>query len=168
MSLHLKVAAAAPPLRLSSASTSSPLTWDPWNNDWADEDPPEGEGLNCPEPVELEAAGTEQRTLPMDIPAGKHGTYQSTGAAWQREKRRRHGVESGWTNPWKKELQHAEKQLRQQQRKGALVSEIGSAQLKVGNMKERFDMWEATSCGEHLSYEEAKKKSKAYVEEKFL
>ena len=43
---------------------------------------------------------------------------------------------SCWTNPYKKDLADAEKQLRQQQRRGAEVSNIINAQLKVENMFE--------------------------------
>ena len=93
--------------------------------------------------------------------------YLSTGAAWRREKRRRDGVAAGWTNPYKKDLANAEKQLRQQQRRGAELSIIINAQLKVEVMFERKEIWEQQQRGEQLDLEKAQKKSIAYFEHKY-
>jgi len=85
---------------------------------------------------------TNPRTERLDLPKGEHGEHGSTGAAWVREQRRRLGVLRGSTNPYKKELQHAEKQLRKRHRDGARVDEIIAAQLKVENFKELHDTWQ--------------------------
>ena len=69
------------------------------------------------------------------------GIAPTTGAAWVREQRRRLGVAAGTTNPFKKELQHAEKQLRKRNRDGARVDVVIAAQLKVEHYKELSDVW---------------------------
>jgi hypothetical protein len=95
----------------------------------------------------LRALFEDPPTEAIDLPIGEHGAYGSTGAAWVREQRRRKGVEKGLTNPFKKQLQHAEKQLRQQQRRGAVMSIVVAAQLKVENITERKELWDAQQRG---------------------
>jgi hypothetical protein len=103
---------------------------------------------SMPEATPLqEALFADPPTDAIDLPIGEHGAYGSTGAAWIREQRRRTGVESGVTNPFKKQLQHAEKQLRQQQRRGAVMSIVVAAQLKVENITERKELWDAQQRG---------------------
>ena len=70
----------------------------------------------------------------------------------------------GTTNPYQKDLKCAEKQLRQCQRRGDVVSEIVKAQLKVENHMERVLVWEQSSRKTPLSVEEIKKKARLHSE----
>ena len=107
------------------------------------------------------------RTPPQDIPVGKHGEWGSTGAAPAKRKRIAEGEAAGRINPFKKQLVCAEKQLRQQKRRGGERDNLVFAQLKVQNMVERMEMWEQQQRGEQLDLEKAQKKSIAYFEHKY-
>ena len=107
------------------------------------------------EPTEEEvdaAMRIDPRPTPQHIPVGNHGEYGSTGAGAARRKRWRDGVVAGIINPHTKDLQDAEKQLRGQCRRGAEVSNIVNAQLKVENMVERMELWERHKRGEDFDY----------------
>ena len=107
------------------------------------------------------------RTPPQDIPVGKHGEWGSTGAAPAKRKRIAEGEAAGRINPFKKQLVCAEKQLRQQKRRGGERDNLVFAQLKVQNMVERMEVWEQHRRGEECDLEKARTWSKEYFEEKF-
>ena len=112
------------------------------------------------EEVEQEAPQTEVK---QEAPQ----TEATTGAAAAKRKRIAEGEAVGRVNPFKKQLACAEKQLRQQRDRGGDVNNLIQAQLKVQNMIERMEMWEASRRGEEFDLEKARRWSTKYFNEKF-
>ena len=130
---------------------------------------PDGQPLEAPSSFLKryhEAMAENPATVPVNHPVGKHGPYQSSGAAWHREQRRLQGIAAHRTNPYKKELQHAEKQLRGTQRKGLPVFAVMAAQLKVEHMKGLKEVWETTNRGGSADLDQVQRNASEYAKQK--
>ena len=80
-----------------------------------------------------------------------HNPHASSGAAQRRESNRKMGLAKGTTNPFKKDLQGADKQLRKAQREGADTAAIEAAKQKVKDYHERVGLWDFQH--KHHAYE---------------
>ena len=94
------------------------------------------------------------KTEPVHHPIGHHNPHGSSGAAQHREKNRKVGVAAGRTNPYRKDLQGAEKQLRKAQRNGEDENVLGYAKQKVKHYHERVGTWNYQQTPEYDQHHE--------------